>query len=162
MELVLLMRAEDCNNFDDASSQSSFNSYKFSSFSYFSDRENDFNFSSKIEEPQFIGKTSKWTRFCPQVSMTKHCNALTETENDCSFNHHKLKMARVRSLVDLRSQLLHRSLVEEINKRRLFKTIGAVENIGYHEPGDFISENASLKRGAGRCVRHVSKQRLEW
>lgn len=27
--------------------------------------------------------------------------------------------------------------MEEINKRRLFKTVGAVENIGYREPRDF-------------------------
>ncbi|KAG0457700.1 hypothetical protein HPP92_022857 [Vanilla planifolia] len=38
-----------------------------------------------------------------------------------------------RSMVDMRRQLLHRMLVEEINKRH-FKTVGAVENIGFQNP----------------------------
>lgn len=46
-------------------------------------------------------------------------------------------------MVDVRSQLLHQSLVQEVNKRRLFKTVGAVENIGYHEP-------EALNRGSRR------------
>uniref|UniRef100_A0ACD5YK18 Uncharacterized protein n=1 Tax=Avena sativa TaxID=4498 RepID=A0ACD5YK18_AVESA len=35
------------------------------------------------------------------------------------------------SMVDVRSQLLHRTLVEELNKRMFFNTVGAVENIGF-------------------------------
>nr|XP_027071297.1 probable serine/threonine-protein kinase WNK5 isoform X1 [Coffea arabica] len=157
--------AEDLSNYDDASSsQSSFNSNKLSNLSYFSDREmNGSTFSSKTGEPQiFMGTattttgSSKWTtRFCPdQNNMSKYC-----TDDD-----RNLGMPRVRSLVDIRSQLLHRSLVEEINRRRLFKTVGAVENIGYHEPGgyDFFPGNASVKSGDGRYVRNVSKQGFEW
>lgn len=155
---------EDFNIYVDSSSQSSINSYKFSNLSYLSDRENGSTFSSKIGEPQFTGHTIKWTRFCPQVNMSKYSNASDEIENERSRNHHPniVRMPRVQSLVDLRSQLLHRSLVEEINKRRFFKTVGAVENIGYHEPGDFVSGNASsVKSGGRRCVRNVSKQEVE-
>lgn len=36
--------------------------------------------------------------------------------------------------MDIRSQLLHRSLVEELKKRRMFNTVGAVENIGFQDP----------------------------
>ncbi|KAH1095460.1 hypothetical protein GYH30_040656, partial [Glycine max] len=53
-------------------------------------------------------------------------------------NHHRL--TRNRSLIDIRSQLLHRSLVEEVNKRRLFKTVGAVENIGFQAPCDVTTK----------------------
>lgn len=45
-----------------------------------------------------------------------------------------LRLMRNRSLVDIRSQILHKSLVEEVYKRRLFNTIGAVENIGFQAP----------------------------
>lgn len=44
------------------------------------------------------------------------------------------RLTRNKSLVDMRSQLLHKSLVEEVHKRRLFKTVGAVENIGFQQP----------------------------
>ncbi|KAL3536607.1 hypothetical protein ACH5RR_005068 [Cinchona calisaya] len=147
---------EELNNCDDASSQSSSNSYNLS---YLADREN----SSKLGEPQFMGtNTSKWTsRFCP--------NKVDETEKDYSRKWNRpniTRMPRVRSLVDLHSRLLHRSLVEEIHKRRLFKTVGAVENIGYREPAcDLsISGNASVKStcGGGRCITNVSKQGFEW
>jgi WNK lysine deficient protein kinase len=46
------------------------------------------------------------------------------------------RLPRNRSMVDVRSQLLHRTLVEELNKRMFFNTVGAVENIGFRRiPG---------------------------
>lgn len=46
------------------------------------------------------------------------------------------RLMRNRSMVDVRSQLLHRTLVEELNKRMFFNTVGAVENIGFRRiPG---------------------------
>uniref|UniRef100_A0ACD5Y798 Uncharacterized protein n=1 Tax=Avena sativa TaxID=4498 RepID=A0ACD5Y798_AVESA len=46
------------------------------------------------------------------------------------------RLTRNRSMVDVRSQLLHRTLVEELNKRMFFNTVGAVENIGFRRiPG---------------------------
>lgn len=43
-------------------------------------------------------------------------------------------LTRNRSLVDVQSQLLHRSLLEEARKRRLFKTVGDVETVGFQSP----------------------------
>ena len=43
-------------------------------------------------------------------------------------------MTRNRSMVDMRSQLLHRTLVEELNRRLFFNTVGAVEDIGFRAP----------------------------
>lgn len=50
-------------------------------------------------------------------------------------------------MIDIRSQLLHRSLVEEVNKRRLFKTVGAVESIGFQAPCD-----VATKKSQSACV----------
>jgi len=61
------------------------------------------------------------------------------------------RLTRNRSLIDIRSQLLHRSLVEEVNKRRLFKTVGAVENIGFQAPCDVTTKRS----------HHVSSARNE-
>ncbi|TMW91977.1 hypothetical protein EJD97_013672 [Solanum chilense] len=115
--------------YDDSSSQCSMNSYE--SYNNVNFHENDADcMSSKKAESQCTQQTSKCsTRFCPETSM------LSKNQNTMQMNNQRPKLTKVRSLVDIRSQLLHRSLVEEINKRRLFKTVGAVENIGYHEPG---------------------------
>ncbi|KAA8517668.1 hypothetical protein F0562_015142 [Nyssa sinensis] len=126
---------------DDVSSQSSFNSYKYSNLNYYSCNESDMDVILKGGKPQFAANTHNCTRFCPEERLSKNCfnqcnNALLHTQRAYSSNHQR-KITRIRSLVDVRSQLLHRSLVEEINKRRLFKTVGAVENIGYQEPGEF-------------------------
>ncbi|KAL0922543.1 hypothetical protein M5K25_006534 [Dendrobium thyrsiflorum] len=55
------------------------------------------------------------------------------------------RLLRNRSMVDLRSQLLHQTLVKELNKR-LFKTVGAVENIGFQMPCDGSSMRSSSKK----------------
>lgn len=102
---------------DDASSQSSLNSFKYSNLSYCSGNEDDHDLS-------IIAKARNTTRFCPADRRNYGSNLAP-------------KLTRMRSLVDVRSQLLHRSLVEEINKRRLFKTVGAIENIGFQEPDKF-------------------------
>lgn len=65
-------------------------------------------------------------------------------------------LSRNRSLVDVRSQLLHRSLVEEVHKRRLFKTVGDVESIGFQAPDN--SEDVKKKgRAQKRLVESNSK-----
>ncbi|KAF5750745.1 serine/threonine-protein kinase WNK5 isoform X1 [Tripterygium wilfordii] len=124
---------------NDASSDSSLNSFKFSRYNYHSVNNDDYD-NSSLRGEEFVGvaKTHNSTRFCPgDTLIAKHykhkCNSKLDFQRACSSNQeHKIK--RIRSLVDLRSQLLHRSLVEMINKKRLFKTVGAVENIGFHEP----------------------------
>ncbi|XP_060202607.1 probable serine/threonine-protein kinase WNK5 isoform X1 [Lycium barbarum] len=122
--------ADELKLYDDSSSQCSMNSYgSYNNLNFHSLHEDDADYmSSKKVESQCTQKTSKCsTRFCPETSMSKNQN--TKLVNQ------RPKLTKVRSLVDIRSELLHRSLVEEINKRRLFKTVGAVENIGYHDPG---------------------------
>lgn len=107
---------------DETSSQSSSCSDKYSNLKYYSANDEDAMISC-------IGKIhQKCTRFGPEGSMIGL---------DCSSKPRQ-RMVRTGSLVDIRSQLLHRSLVEEINKRRMFKTVGAVEHIGYQQPGKSV------------------------
>lgn len=134
------LQQEDLLGNDDASSNGSVSSFKYSSWDYHSGNEDDSEFSHRAGEPLCIARaTQKSTRFCPEAAMNNdHCNSEdVNSRKACrsNSNNHR-KLSRIRSLVDVRSQLLHRSLVEEIHKRRLFKTVGAVENIGFHEPAN--------------------------
>jgi WNK lysine deficient protein kinase len=56
------------------------------------------------------------------------------------------RMSRNRSMVDMRSQLLHRTLVEELNRRMFFNTVAAVENIGFRMPPGYGSSASSSRR----------------
>ncbi|KAK1284135.1 putative serine/threonine-protein kinase WNK5 [Acorus calamus] len=112
---------------DDASSQSSIYSGKYSNLNYNSGNEHD--------SREFRPST---TRFGPDES-TKRCVGgpcgprPRHHDRESKGTDNGPSMSRHQSMVDVRSQLLHRTLVEEVN-RRLFKTVGAVENIGYQEP----------------------------
>ncbi|KAI3829496.1 hypothetical protein L1987_03621 [Smallanthus sonchifolius] len=115
-------------NDDDGSSQSSLSSYNCSNFTYCSENEDEYHSSSFVsQDPQHPEKTNHFTRFCGKERATTRCNVRPDKTQPKVIK-------RVGSVVDIRSQLLHRSLVEEIHKRRLFKTVAAIENIGYHEP----------------------------
>lgn len=123
---------------DDESSQSSLNSFKDSNLNYSSGYEDSYDASLREEPLLGFGKTHQSTRFFPADSLSEKQNKQRNARLDswgCSSSNPQRKLSRIRSQVDVRSQLLHRSLLEEINKRRLFKTVGAAENIGYHEPG---------------------------
>ncbi|KAK6118206.1 hypothetical protein DH2020_047992 [Rehmannia glutinosa] len=149
---------EEANVYDDASSQSSSCSDKYSNLKYYSANEDDFvPISPPKEELHCTSKTPKCTRFGPEASMARNCNNFNVA--DCSSKRQQ-KMLRTGSLVDIRSQLLHRSLVEEINKRRLFKTVGAVEHIGYQEPGSY-SSGGKMTGGVfpGKSVKGKSDKR---
>ncbi|GJU25181.1 probable serine/threonine-protein kinase WNK5 [Tanacetum coccineum] len=116
---------------DDTSSQSSLNSYNYSNINYWSDNEDGYCSTSFIgQDPQLNEKKKNSTRFCGEERATTRCSRqIMRLE---ATQHMNIK--RGGSIIDIRSQLLHRSLVEEIHKRRLFKTVAAIENIGYHEP----------------------------
>lgn len=124
---------------DDSSSQCSFNSFNYSNINYCSGHEDDDDTSlNKLGELHPIAMPQKSTRFCPPETLStanhyKHCRSNKETQIACGLKHHKPRLSGIQSFMDLRSQLLHRSLVEEIHKRRLFKTVGSVENIGFQE-----------------------------
>ena len=78
----------------------------------------------------------------------ENCMALLESQHSGHGSRNRLRDVDLRrltrnwSLVDVHSQLLHESLVEEVNKRRLFNTVGAVENIGFQAP-PAVSERRS-------------------
>ncbi|KAH9603264.1 hypothetical protein KSS87_002971 [Heliosperma pusillum] len=81
--------------------------------------------------------TEGYSRFCPQVEANLKCIKKSIGSGDTvtgvgSTGHSKL--SKLRSFMDIRSQLLHRALMQAVNKRRAAKTVGAVENIGFHNP----------------------------
>lgn len=90
-------------------------------------------------------------RICPSLSKGMLVSQVTSTgSGKCTVDLRKL--TRNRSLVDMRSQLLHRSLVEEVSKRRLSKTVGAVEHIGFQDPCR-VSKKASGTVNGASSVR---------
>ncbi|KAK8556542.1 hypothetical protein V6N13_064565 [Hibiscus sabdariffa] len=124
--------SQDVFNNDDASSNCSMNSFQYSSTNY----EDDFYSSLHQGEHPCIPNTVS-TRFCPSDSTSAaYCYKQCDTQLDSRRSSHlkgQRKLTKICSLVDIRSKLLHQSVMAEINKRRLFKTIGAVENIGYQK-----------------------------
>ncbi|KAK9280524.1 hypothetical protein L1049_014216 [Liquidambar formosana] len=144
--------------FDDTSSQSSSHSGKYSNLIYSSGNEHDSDISSKRrEQPHITKPPHRSTRFCPdensrtgqssssrryhkQGKVLLESQGASSSKEKCVIDNRRLM--RNQSLVDVRSHLLHRSLVEEVNRRRLFKTVGAVENIGFQAPCD-VSKKVS-------------------
>lgn len=130
---------------DEATSPSSVNSPRYSNFSYCSSDEDDYGTSPREDTCCFV-KAHQSTRFCPEERKRVNDNyrwyneQLDARRGQHSANH-KQKITRMQSLMDVRSQLLHRTLVEEINKRRMFRTVGAVENIGFQEPCDLAGNS---------------------
>ncbi|KAI3461720.1 hypothetical protein Pfo_018383 [Paulownia fortunei] len=134
--------------FDDTSSQSSSHSEKYSNWAYYSADEHDPVMSPKrhgqtayedmLSPSRFYpGENSANGQYLAKLSYRQSKDMVETKEASTSRNKPKMEMPRLtrnRSLVDTRSQLLHRSLVEEVNRRRLFKTVGAVENIGFQSP----------------------------
>ncbi|CAK9164101.1 unnamed protein product [Ilex paraguariensis] len=147
-------RSHDCDwlgddLFDDSSSQSSLHSGKYSNLNYCSGDDPEPIINSGKQNKHPVANTYNSTRFCPGENSStgqsisgnwfNQGRTIPESQGDSTSKDKSTmsrpKLTRNRSLVDMRSQLLHRSLVEEVSKRRLFKTVGAVENIGFQEPG---------------------------
>ncbi|KAL4312787.1 hypothetical protein GQ457_01G035660 [Hibiscus cannabinus] len=141
----------DVSSNDDASSSCSMNSFQYSNINY----EDEFSSSLRQGEHPGVSKTFKSTRFCPSERTTsynyKQCDAQLDSWKSSNLNGQR-KLTRIRSLVDVRSQLLHRYVVAEVNKRRLFKTVGAVENIGFQDPTEG-SSSSSLNQRISRSGR---------
>ncbi|MED6111157.1 putative serine/threonine-protein kinase wnk5 [Stylosanthes scabra] len=122
---------------DDASSQSSLDSFKYSHLHYCdaSNEENDHVSNLTINN-------NKCTRFCPreEVVGADFTNRICNMRMDpCRYHksmvgHGIRGLTRIQSYVDVRRQQIQRSLVEEIHKRRMFKTVNAIENIGFQNP----------------------------
>ncbi|XP_027349018.1 probable serine/threonine-protein kinase WNK5 isoform X2 [Abrus precatorius] len=125
---------------DDTGSQSSMNSLKCSNFQYCEPAHNE-------DEP---GPTVAVERGEPNKCTRKHAAATSFTKQfqyptrvdpcscRCGSSQGCARLTRIRSCPhERRSQLLQRSLMlEEMYKykRRLYNTVGAVENIGFRHP----------------------------
>ncbi|KAG9154981.1 hypothetical protein Leryth_012162 [Lithospermum erythrorhizon] len=140
--------------FDDTSSQSSSYSVKYSNVNYCSldDPETSLNLPD-------ISNAQSSSRFCPQKysttgealarSAAKQCEDMLRSQKaSTSKGDSSRSLTRNRSFVDMRSQLLHRALVEEVSKRRQFKTAGALEDIGFQSP--FGASGGGSRRGDAR------------
>ncbi|OIV95651.1 hypothetical protein TanjilG_01445 [Lupinus angustifolius] len=139
---------------DDASSRCS-SQGTYSNFNYYNVDDHENNVASTRKDKHPITKSHRCTRFPhgedsitskqgkvlagPQALSTSQSKRMIDT---CS------RLTRNNSLIDMRSQLLHRSLVEEVNKRRLFNTVGAVENIGFQTPCDVSIKKSQTVFGA--------------
>ncbi|XP_057453301.1 probable serine/threonine-protein kinase WNK5 isoform X2 [Lotus japonicus] len=85
---------------------------------------------------------NKCTRFCPreevmEVDITKQfCNMRMDSHSHRYHGpgHGCRRLKRIHSYVDVRRPQLQRSLMEEMHKRRVIKTVGAVENFGFQDP----------------------------
>ncbi|XP_057430013.1 probable serine/threonine-protein kinase WNK4 [Lotus japonicus] len=150
----LAIRADEISNehcwlhddmHDDASSQcSSHGTYSNLNFCSMDDQEH--NVASTRKEKHPIIKSHKFTRFSPGEDFItlNQCKVLAGLQSPSSSKSKRVidnrRLTRNKSLIDIQSQLLHRSLVEEVNKRRLFKTVGAVEEIGFQTPYEVTSK----------------------
>ncbi|CAM8920180.1 unnamed protein product [Rhodiola kirilowii] len=115
---------------DDTSSHGSSNSFNYSNIQFCSSNDLDSGLSPKGEPNS---KSMKSTRFCPEQDMDESC--YKDCHKIASFAHPRKPLSAAQSLMDRRTKLLHRSIVEELSKRGLSNTVGAVEDIGYQEPG---------------------------
>ncbi|XP_022978130.1 probable serine/threonine-protein kinase WNK5 [Cucurbita maxima] len=121
-------------NSDDDDTSSSFN---YSEISFCSSNEDEYG-----REPQCISTTKNPTRFCPTMKIDAHHLRYKDTKvmvdreafERGSRSDNSTRLTRVKSMVNLRSEALHRSLVEMLLKKRLFNTVDAMENIGYQKP----------------------------
>jgi len=133
---------------DDASSQSSMNSFKCFNLKYCDPGNEDGYDPTAVVGAEALCYSpkgnEKCTRFCPREEvMDADCTKqFCNMKMDSSHRYHGVqRLTRIRSFVDLRRQQLQRSLMEEIHKRRIFKTVGAIENIGFQNPegaGSFL------------------------
>lgn len=134
--------------FDDTSSQGSLVSGTYSNLSYYSPDDhhehspkngahNSSRFSHKDEGSKNHEKVSNTTVDSHKATTSKASPGAGP------------RLTRNQSLVDMRSQLLHKSLVEEVSKRRLSKTVGTMEDIGFRAP----IESSKSRLGWGQRLR---------
>jgi WNK lysine deficient protein kinase len=95
----------------------------------------------KEKHPIMSHKCTSFTHGEEQITLNQSkvvagTQALSRSESDGESYINEEQVA----IIDMRSRLLHRSLVEEVNKRRLFKTYAAVENIGYQTSYEITSK----------------------
>lgn len=155
---------------DDMSSPSSIQSGTYSYTSCCCPEDHELNPGPSNPDQHLINRSNKPLRFCADDyqrpgqfkvrSQTLQSQVLAGSDRDsASVTNQRMmgrRLSRNRSLVDVHSQLLHLSLLEEVNKRRLFRTAGAVENIGFQSPFEI---SRKLPQTGGSCV--ISSSRNE-
>ncbi|KAJ1392109.1 Serine/threonine-protein kinase, active site [Sesbania bispinosa] len=128
---------------DDESSQSSMNSLKCFNFHCCDSGNEDEHHPTLVvgaEPLSFTPKANKMsTRFCPREEadfIKQFYNMRMDSHSHmCHGSGHGYKrLTRIRSYVDVRRQQLQRSLMEEMHKKRMFKTVGTIQNIGFQNP----------------------------
>ncbi|MED6143360.1 Serine/threonine-protein kinase wnk4 [Stylosanthes scabra] len=128
---------------DDTSSQGTYSNLNYHSadeLDYVYNNNNNNNIASCTKRdkiPIIKSHTHKSSTQLAPCSSSLKGKRVVENGNSSSSS----RLTRNRSLIDIRSQLLHRSLVEEVHKRRLSKTVGAVENIGFQAPCGVVDNN---------------------
>lgn len=157
---ICILDIDDIFHDDDEDDTSSMHSGKYSSINYCSGNERE-------TEPHssFPNKNHKATRFSPDTchvpdhpaslsaKLQRQCSVVPfeSSSRTCRAKRpvDNAQLLRNRSFVDLRSHLLHRTLVEELSRRQ-FKTVGAVENIGFQMPCGDPLRKGSLSSSSGR------------
>lgn len=152
--------------FSDDDDMSSTHSGKYSALNYTSGNEQESEMSSHHSESNHNA-----TKFCLDERHREDTSLANQLEKKCNVSSpepsrksrsrtkgverpaENRRLSRNLSMVDMRSQLLHRNLVDQL-KKRLFKTVGAVEHIGFQMPSDGSrrppSSSSSTSRGDGR------------
>ncbi|CAN1142058.1 Probable serine/threonine-protein kinase WNK5 [Linum perenne] len=113
---------------DDEDEESSESSYNYSTVCYCSEKEDEHQEGVTVGK-QRKEKTDKW-----ESCGVRGCMIIPPAGR---------KLSRIRSVLDMRSQLLNRSWVQEMNKKRLFKTVGAVQDIGLYHHHNWNNPSAS-------------------
>ncbi|XP_047313080.1 probable serine/threonine-protein kinase WNK4 isoform X2 [Impatiens glandulifera] len=131
---------------DESSLHGSIHSGKYSNLGY------------HFDDGHEISTTPKSTRFCPEENPypSSHSKGPMTSKEKLVMDNSRLM--RNRSLVDIRSQLLHRSLVEEITKRRSFKTASAVEDVGFQAPFQVSGKGFRQVGGSSRMLGPAGKR----
>ncbi|KAL0824240.1 hypothetical protein Bca101_047917 [Brassica carinata] len=116
---------------DETHSQSSYSSGSLSNLNYTYVDENS-------SQPPAVNRTHNVTRFRPEESYhvrsgkaNMHAASSSSNLRQASDNR---TLPRNRSLADVQGQLLQRSLTEEARIRRLIRTVGDVETVGFQSP----------------------------
>ncbi|KAF8648814.1 hypothetical protein HU200_064514 [Digitaria exilis] len=100
-----------------------------------------------------------------QCSMSPHAGRPRRRDDDQDGRHGRERRRmtrRNRSMVDMRSRLLHRTLVEELNRRLFFNTVGAVENIGFRAPTTTTTSSSSSSARGRRSSTRDDKHRHQY
>lgn len=125
---------DDLFHDDDEDDASSMHSGKYSAINYCLGNEHE-----NEAHPCVPNKNPKSIRFSSEECQgPESCSRSSRGKRSVD----QRQLTKNRSFVDLRSQLLHRTLVEELSRRH-FKTVGAVENIGFHMPSVGLQKPSS-------------------